>query len=202
MTPFAAHLLYALAWLSFGAGHTLLAGARAKALLAPALGPWYRLAYNGFAALHLTAVWLFGSWLLGGGAPYPLPVWARAGLYGIAILGLVILLLAARDYDFGRFAGITQVRNRRLGIDEPEDEPLHTGGFHAWVRHPLYAAVYLILWGLAQDPFGLATAAWGSAYLAVGTWFEERRLVALYGDAYRRYRAKVPALIPWRGKAI
>lgn len=200
MSPVTAHILYALAWLSFGFGHTLLAGVGIKARLAPALGPWYRIAFNGFAALHLAAVWLFGAWLFGGSAPFPLPVWAHAVLYGIALLGLVILLLAARDYDLGRFCGITQVRNHRRGVDEPEDEPLHIGGFHSYVRHPLYAGLYLVLWGLAQDPFGLATAVWASAYLAIGTWFEERRLIALYGDAYRRYRAQVPALIPWRGK--
>jgi protein-S-isoprenylcysteine O-methyltransferase Ste14 len=202
MTPIAAHILYALAWLSFGFGHSLLAGSRVKARLAPALGPWYRLAYNALAGVHIAAVWLFGAWLLGGAAPFALPAAVRAGLYGVSILGLVILLLALRDYDLGRFVGTTQIRNHRLGIDAPEDEPLHTGGFHAYVRHPLYAAAYLVLWGNAQDPFGLATAIWASAYLAIGTMFEERRLLKLYGEAYRSYRAQVPAIIPWRGKAV
>ena len=39
MTMIEAHALYALAWFSFGLGHSLLAGTRAKDLLAPALGP-------------------------------------------------------------------------------------------------------------------------------------------------------------------
>ena len=202
MTPTAAQIVYALAWFSFGIGHSLLAGAQVKARLAPALGPWYRIAYNAFAVLHLAAVVLAGNWLLADAAPFALPAAARAGLTGVSILGLVIVLLALRDYDLGRFVGITQIRNHKRGIAAPDDEPLHTGGFHAWVRHPLYAGTYLILWGNAQDPFGLATAVWGSAYLAIGTMFEERRLLKLYGDAYRRYRAKVPALIPWRGKAV
>ncbi len=202
MTSTEAQIVYALAWFSFGLGHSLLAGSRARDRLAPALGPYYRIAYNGFAGLHLAAVWLAGNWLLGGAAPFALPEAARAGLYGLSVLGLVILLLASRDYDLGRFAGTTQIRNHRRGIDEPEDEPLHTGGFHAWVRHPLYAGVYLLVWGNAQDPFGLATAIWASAYLMVGTKFEERRLLKLYGEAYRDYRARVPAIIPWRGKAL
>ncbi|MDH3241618.1 MAG: isoprenylcysteine carboxylmethyltransferase family protein [Alphaproteobacteria bacterium] len=202
MTSIEAHIVYALAWLSFGLGHSVLAGAPARHRLAPALGPYYRIAYNGFAGVHLAAIWLAGHWLLAGAAPFALPEAARTGLYGVSILGLVILLLAARGYDLGRFIGTTQIRNRRRGTTEPEDEPLHTGGFHAWVRHPLYAGVYLMLWGNAQDPFGLATAIWASAYLAVGTMFEERRLLKLYGEAYRSYRARVPAIIPWRGKAV
>jgi protein-S-isoprenylcysteine O-methyltransferase Ste14 len=202
MTSFEAHTIYALAWLGFGAGHSLLAGTGARVHLMPALGPYYRVAYSALAGLHIAAVWLLGKWLLGAAAPFALPEAARTGLYGLAVLGLAILLLALRDYDLGRFVGITQIRYHRRGIDAPEDEPLHTGGFHAWVRHPLYAAAYLILWGTAQDPFGLATAVWASAYLAIGTMFEERRLLRLYGAAYSEYRARVPAVIPWRGKVL
>ncbi len=202
MTMIEAQIIYALAWFSFGLGHSLLAGTRAKALLAPALGPWYRIAYNLLAVLHISAVWLAGKWLFGGAAPFALPDAARAGLTGLSILGIVILLLALRGYDLGRLVGTAQIRDHRLGTGEPEDEPLRTDGFHAYVRHPLYAGAYMILWGNAQDPFGLATAIWGSAYLAVGTMFEERRLLKLYGEAYRSYQARVPAIIPWRGKVL
>jgi len=202
MSPVSAHILYALAWLSFGAGHSLLAGGRAKKRLRPELGPYYRLAYKGFALAHIAAVWLLGAWLFGGAAPFALPGGVRAALWGVSGLGLLILLAALRDYDLGRFAGIAQVRSHRHGTAEPEDEPLHTGGFHAWVRHPLYAGAYLLVWGNAQDPFGFATAVWASVYLAIGTACEERRLLALYGAAYASYRAKVPALIPWRGKVL
>jgi protein-S-isoprenylcysteine O-methyltransferase Ste14 len=202
MTPTAAHLTYALAWASFGVGHSLLAGTRAKGMLAQTLGPYYRLAYNFFAALHIGAVWLLGNWLLGDVPAFALPAWARIGLTGLSILGVVMLLVALRGYDLGRLAGTTQIRNHRRGIEEPEDEPLRTDGLHAWVRHPLYAAAYLILWGHAQDPFALATAIWASVYLAIGTWFEERRLLRLYGEGYRRYREKVPAVFPWHGKVL
>ena len=202
MTTIAAHALYALAWFSFGLGHSLLAGTRAKALLAPALGPYYRIAYNGLAGIHVAGVWLAGKWLFAGAAPFALTGTVGAGLTGLSILGIVFFLLALRGYDLGRLAGTTQIRNHRLGTAEPEDEPLRTDGFHAWVRHPLYAGAYLILWGNAQDPFGLATAIWASAYFAIGTMFEERRLRKLYGDAYRSYQASVPAIIPWRGKAL
>jgi len=59
---------------------------------------------------------------------------------------------------------------------------------HRFVRHPLYSAAFLILWG--------------SVYLVVGSHFEERFLERLYGDAYADYRRRVPAFVPWKGRAI
>lgn len=202
MTPIADHLIYAVAWVTFGLGHSLLADRRAKQIMMPALGAYYRLAYNLVATLHVAAVWLLGSRLLGNDAPYALPDAVRTAMSGLSILGVIVLLAALRGYDLGRLTGTTQIRNHRHGIEEPEDEPLRTDGLHAWVRHPLYSGAYLILWGHAQDPLALATAIWASAYFAIGTWFEERKLLRLYGDAYRRYRETVPAILPWRGKAI
>ena len=58
-----------------------------------------------------------------------------------------------------------------------------------------------MLWGLVDGEFALATALWASAYFWLGSRYEERRLVARYGDAYRDYRNRVPAFIPWKGRA-
>ncbi len=37
-----------------------------------------------------------------------------------------------------------------------------------------------------------------TVFVIVGTLFEERDLVATFGEAYRSYQRKVPMLIPWR----
>src|SRR3546814_3776572 len=66
------------------------------------------------------------------------------------------------------------------------------------MRHPLYSALFLMLWGLARSPLGLATATWASVYLIVGSRIEEQRLIARYGDAYRTYRRATPAFLPWK----
>lgn len=202
MTPLAAHLLFATAWLTFAAVHSLLAGESAKRRLRPRLGAFYRLVYNVVAVAHLSLVWLVGRWTLGGADPFALPPGARTAVDAIEVVGWLLLLVGLRGYDLGRLVGARQIRNRRRGIDEPEDEPLRLDGLHRYVRHPLYAGAMLILWGRAVDPFGVATAVWGTAYMLVGTWFEERKLLRLYGEAYAAYRRRVPAFLPWKGRAV
>jgi protein-S-isoprenylcysteine O-methyltransferase Ste14 len=196
------HVLYALAWLSFGAGHSLLAQPAVKARLRPLVGAGYRLAYNLFAVLHLAAVIAVGRWAFAGAEPLALPPWAAAPMIAAQVAGALVLAIALRAYDLGRFAGVTQIRNACAGKSEPEDEPLRMEGPHRFVRHPLYAGLLLILWGRIADPFDLATALWASVYIAVGIALEEQKLVALYGVAYAEYRRRVPALFPWKGRAL
>jgi protein-S-isoprenylcysteine O-methyltransferase Ste14 len=196
----AAQVIYGLLWLGFGALHSVLAGSRAKTWFRPRLGPYYRLAYNLFAVLHIGAVVAFGVWALDGGrSVQPFAGW-RPLIDLVAVAGWGVMILALRTYDLGRLAGTAQIRAYRQGQPWDDDEPLIASGFHAYVRHPLYAAGFLILWGSATTDLALATAVWGSLYLAIGAQYEERRLVRLYGDAYREYQRRVPAFIPWKGR--
>jgi len=87
----AAHSLYALLWASFGLGHSLFANSGVKARLA-ALGRWYRLAYNALATAHIALVFGVGAWLLGPRPPFPLPLWAQAGMLTLAAAGCVLLM--------------------------------------------------------------------------------------------------------------
>ncbi len=161
-------------------------------------GAYTRLSYNLFAVVHIGAVFMLGQAALGGFPSYALEAGVEGALKGVYVLGWVVLVLALREYDLGHFSGLSQIRAHRRGTPEPEDEPLVTAGLHRFVRHPLYLGAHMILWGGAGDGFGLATAAWGSVYLVIGARFEEKKLVRLYGDGYRDYQDRVPALIPWK----
>ncbi len=194
--PDSAELLYALAWLTFGAGHSLLAGVRVKAWLGPLLGRSYRLAYNLFAGLHFALIAWVGVLLLGVLPAFELPTPVKAGLLVMHLAGWAGLLWSMRYYDGARLLGLTQL----LHPERPEDEPLRSDGPHRCVRHPLYAFAFLVLWGAAINPLGLATAIWASLYLVIGSRFEERRLLGLYGEDYARYRQRVPAFLPWKGR--
>nr|WP_246152256.1 isoprenylcysteine carboxylmethyltransferase family protein [Roseospira navarrensis] len=172
-------------------GHSVLANAGMKRRMA-ALGRTYRLAYNAVATVHIAVVFGAGILLLGDAPRFPLPLWASAAMFGAAAVGTGLMLWSARYYDMARLAGTRQVREP----DAPEDETLRLDGPHRFVRHPFYATGLLIVWGLAQSPFGLATAVWASLYLVIGAAVEERRLLRLYGDSYADYRRKIPGFIP------
>lgn len=189
-------LLYAAAWLAFGALHSLTAGASVRSGLGCLFGRAHRLAYNALAALQLALVLALG-YGLGAGAPgyarpFGLELVQGAMLAGGAVLGLVAL----RGYRAGAFLGWAQLRG-----EEDGDQPLVLDGLHRWMRHPLYSAALLLVWGLVRDDLSLATALWVSAYFTIGSVFEERRLMARYGERYRRYCTQVPRFVPRIGRS-
>ena len=125
------------------------------------------------------------------------PGWVVAVGGAVAAVGLAVAAL--RGYDLGEFAGWKYVRRSVLPA-----APLHTAGLNAYVRHPLYLGVLVLLagaWLLAPTApravFGLVT--W--AYVLLGLRAEERKLVHMFGAEYKGYRERVPALWPrWRGR--
>lgn len=191
---------YALAWAGFGLVHSLLARQFVKTRLKPLFGAFYRLAYNGFSILQMGLVYAIGYSLYQDIQPYVRPDWLWP-LQGVVHgLGWIIMLWALRGYDLGTFSGVKQVRDHFAGLFAHDEEPLHFDGFHCWVRHPLYSAGFLILWGRITNEFDLVTAICGSLYLWIGSHFEERHLIRLYGDHYATYKSRVPAFIPWKGQ--
>ncbi len=65
------------------------------------------------------------------------------------------------------------------------------------MRHPLYSAGLLFIWLTPiMTTSSLALTLGLTAYIYIGSIFEERRLVARFGQAYLDYRRAVPRLIP------
>ena len=191
LMEWADHLVYALAWLSFGIGHSLLAGAKRHRGFLAATGRFHRITYNAIAIVHLGLVLALGRFLAIGSTGFQLPFWLVWLENAMSVAGLALGIAALSSYRAAPFLGLAQLRN-----EGDEDEPLVLDGLHRWVRHPLYSASFLILWGLARSQLGIATAVWASLYLIIGSRIEERRLVARYGEAYRAYRLTTPAFLP------
>lgn len=72
-------------------------------------------------------------------------------------------------------------------------------GPYRWIRHPLYSTTLLMIWSYPElTADRLLFACLFTLWIIIGTVLEERDLVGTYGEAYRRYRRRVPMLIPYR----
>lgn len=177
--------------------HSILSRRTVQEKLETYTGRAYRLLYNLFALIKILLVLLWGKYLLSE-VRFPMLSHPLVDIvsFGIQASGFVVLLAALAKYDLGRFSGITQLFTGER-VSAVSNEPLQISGLNKRVRHPLYTGAFLLLWGGAINSFELWTAIWGSVYLVIGTVFEERKLVSIYGDDYRRYQQQVPRYFPF-----
>ncbi len=194
--------LWALAasWLIYAAIHSVMASDRVKQAVATRCGACmrgYRLFYN-VLAVGLLPVPL---WLTYGLPGEPLWHWqgVLAWLANAAALAAILgFLYSLKFYDGLSFLGVRQLAGR--APPGAADEPLCISPLHRWVRHPWYSLALVVLWTRDMNAPLLVTAVMISGYFVLGSRLEERKLVATYGQAYRRYMQAVPGLLPrpWR----
>lgn len=186
-------ILYAILWLSFGLGHSITAKISVQEKINPLFGKYYRLLYNGFAAAHILLVLYLGTVLLAV-QTYPWFTHLEIFMNLIQLLGLMFIAIALTQYDLMEFSGLSAFSNKRANTVKVEK--LNTSGLNGLIRHPLYTGAFVYLWGGAISELGLFTAIFGSLYLLIGSHHEEKKLVHLYGDAYRHYQQNVPRFFP------
>ena len=119
------------------------------------------------------------------------------GAYQIEGTVLSLLLVLAGLLLRAWAAGCAGGHTRRATIEAPR---LSTGGPFAYVRNPIYLASVILgvgMVGLLGDPWMLALCV--SVFVFLYTAIvpaEERFLRGQFGDAYARYCAHVPRLLP------
>jgi protein-S-isoprenylcysteine O-methyltransferase Ste14 len=117
---------------------------------------------------------------------------------GISFLGWLIGLTSTFLINHFELFGLHQVANNFAGRSMPEPR-FRTPLYYKLVRHPIYLGFIIAFWVAPTMTVGhLLFAAGTTAYIVVGALLEERDLVDLFGDDYRRYRQRVAMLVPWR----
>ena len=135
--------------------------------------------------------------------PIPVPMiwrvdapWATLAIQAVFWLGFGLALASTFLINHFELFGLKQVFTRLVGRPMPEPT-FRTPLFYRHVRHPLYLGFILAFWATPTMTTGhLLFAAMTTGYILVGIYFEERDLVAQFGDTYRRYRERAGMLIP------
>src|SRR6185503_16851876 len=148
----------------------------------------------------LALILVFWQW-----RPIPAVVWEAANpalamaLLGLSLLGWLIVLLSTFLINHFELFGLQQVLLNMTGKDAAEPR-FRTPLLYKLVRHPLYLGFIIAFWATPVMTAGhLLFALVTTVYILVAIALEERDLIDLFGDEYRRYRQRVAMLVPfWR----
>lgn len=151
-----------------------------------------------FASLAL--ILLYWQW-----RAIPTTVWSIANpqialaVTALSLVGWFVVLLSTFLINHFELFGLHQVYSNFMGREMPTPS-FHEPLFYRFVRHPIYLGFIIAFWAAPVMTVGhLLFSAVTTAYMLVAIVFEERDLVNVFGDEYRKYRSRVPMLLPWRG---
>jgi methanethiol S-methyltransferase len=135
--------------------------------------------------------------------PIPMVVWqvstpaATDFLVGLSLFGWLVVLASTFMINHFELFGLYQVAKNFTASAMP-DAKFKTPLLYNFVRHPIYLGFIIAFWAAPVMTAGhLLFAAVTTAYIFVGIFLEERDLVDLFGEDYRRYRQRVAMLVPW-----
>ena len=138
--------------------------------------------------------------------PVSITVWrfesplAVALLTSVYWLGWALVLVATFLISHLELFGIKQALDTVLRLKAP-DTSFKTPLLYKLVRHPMYAGFLMAFWATPHMTVGrLVFAVTCTLYIVIGSRLEEKDLLELFGDPYRRYQQRIGRLIPFVGR--
>ncbi|MCP4139227.1 MAG: isoprenylcysteine carboxylmethyltransferase family protein [Chloroflexi bacterium] len=180
----------------WGIVHSVMASLKFKATLEKLLGKkvmrFYRLFYNVFSAISfLPILWLMR--VMPDHTLYEISApWLYVMLFGqfLALVGLIVGLFQT---DVWEFTGLRQI----IAPNGEENGKLVIKGLYKYVRHPLYTFGLLFIWLTPVMTINmLVMYISATIYIVIGAYFEERKLLREFGNAYVAYQSNTPMLLP------
>ncbi|MEN9563775.1 MAG: hypothetical protein RIR73_2019 [Chloroflexota bacterium] len=179
-------ILFSLAL--WGVVHSFLASHLAKDLFG--MCSLYRLLYNIFSVVSFAPI-LYLLVILEDTPIYQASAPWSFIMYGGQALSALLLLVAVLQTDTLSFVGVRQL------FEEEKSGQLVTRGLYNVVRHPLYLFSILFLWlSPSLSVNSLVFNIGVTLYFIIGAYFEERKLLRDFGEAYAEYKLKTSFLIP------
>ncbi len=156
--------------------------------------------YYGVAALHWARHPENDVWLI------VYPEWLWQAIIVLHLGSIALLYVAFFQSDYLEFLGLSQAWRGLLTLLGMPARPaamelfgthrLVVIGVYGWVRHPMLIGGLLFLLTSGPSLNNLIYTAMYTAYMLIGGYYEERRLVRIFGEDYLRYRARVGAFFP------
>lgn len=175
---------------AFGASTLILVVMFRASIVHPRSHGFYRfLAFEAIAALILLAL---PVWFVRPYAWNQLISWALLLASGALVVHAILLLRTIRKS--------TEERSDPALLGFEKTTALVIRGAYRWIRHPMYASLFYLAWGVFFKlpgwlGFALALAATGFLYATARV--EEAENVRYFGEEYRAYMRRTRRFIPY-----
>jgi hypothetical protein len=132
------------------------------------------------------------------------PEWLWQTIIVLHLGSVAIMYAAFIQSDYLEFWGFKQAwRGIRILLGGARSEVkifgthrLETRGVYGWVRHPMLSAGLLFMLTSGPSLNNIVYTLMYTAYMLIGAYYEERRLLRIFGHAYRTYQNQVGAFFP------
>ncbi len=158
----------------------------------------YGALYYGVSSLHWGRNTEYDFWVI----IYPDWLWQTITLFHLLSIALMYVAFIQSDYlEFWGFKQAWRGIMALFGFATPDaglfgTHRLVEHGIYGWVRHPMLSAGLMFLLTSGPSQNNIVYTLMYTAYMLIGGYYEEKRLLRVFGDEYRAYQRAVGAFFP------